>query len=175
MTLEEAKEFYFQYNGFSFHMDREEPVKYNRFKMLDPGKDTLRKWDEELLENLFRDLWTNPDRIWVSHGTILGVIRRNMIDAEKYLNRLLDEMEKMESLRLFVLTLIIENMAGRNEPMNDGGVFIICKYSNLAARMNAIMEHLIGARSSDPDVDERFKEAVCRFRKAYSRWHNLIQ
>ena len=31
MTLEEAKEFYFQYYGFSFHMDREEPARYNSF------------------------------------------------------------------------------------------------------------------------------------------------
>ena len=53
MTLAEAKEFYFKYNGFSFHMDREEPAKSGSFRMLNLGKDTLRKWDEELLDHYF--------------------------------------------------------------------------------------------------------------------------
>ena len=48
MTKEEAKEFYQSYLGYSFHMGREEPAKYESFRRLGIGEDVLREWDEEL-------------------------------------------------------------------------------------------------------------------------------
>ncbi|MBR2989924.1 MAG: hypothetical protein IKF51_00510 [Solobacterium sp.] len=170
MTLEEAKEFYFQYNGFSFHMGREEPAKYSSFQKLHPGDDTLREWDEELLEGLFRDLRTETKRFWSVHDTILQIIRRNHCDAEHWLCRLLEETEKLDHLDEHNTTLIIENMAGRNTAMNDGGVYTICRYSGLAERMNEIMERLISNCAAEYDTDERFREAVKRYRQAYMKW-----
>ncbi len=172
MTLEDAKRFYFQYDGSSFHMDREEPAKYNSFKMLDLGKDTLRAWDEELLDGIFDSLWSDPDRVWVAHGRIVKVIRRNNCDAEGYASRLLDEMEKMERLDPFSMTLIIENMAGRTESMNDGGVHTVCKLSGLEKRMNDIVERLVEACCARHDVDDRFEKAVQRYRSAYATWNS---
>ena len=173
MTLEEAKEFYFQYDGFSFHMDREDPVRYGRFRMLNPGKDILREWDGELLDDCFKRLRTEPGRVWIMHGKILKIIRRNNCDAKHYLNRLLDEMEKMEDLDSFNRCLIIENMAGRKESLNDGGVYIFCRYSNLAERMNDITERLISAGTALP-ADERFEKAARRYRSAYRRWSSSV-
>ena len=63
MTLEEAKEFYFQYYGFSFHMGREEPARYDGFHSLGLGKETLSAWDEELLDGLFDELRTRRPRL----------------------------------------------------------------------------------------------------------------
>ena len=74
MTLDEAREFYFQYCGFSFHTDREEPAKYGSFRMLGLGKEVLSAWDEELLDGLFADLRLRRDRVWVLHGNILKII-----------------------------------------------------------------------------------------------------
>ena len=172
MTLENAKEFYFQYNGSSFHMDREEPAKYGSFRMLGLGKDTLSEWDRELLDGLFLNFWSEPERVWISHGTILQIIRRNNCDTEMNLSRLLDEMERMDDLPLFTLTLIIENMAGRNEPMTDGGAYVVCEYSDLAERMNDVTEHLIAACSARQKTDDRFEEAVRRYRSAYRKWRH---
>ena len=93
MTLEEAKEFYFKYNGFSFHMDREEPAKSGSFRMLNLDKDTLRKWDEELLDHYFGRLWAEPEHTWVCHKTILEIVRRKNCDVNKCLGKLLREME----------------------------------------------------------------------------------
>ncbi len=170
MTLEEAKEFYFEYYGFSFHMDREEPVRYGSFMMLHPGDDVLGKWDGELLDGLLADLWSDPARIWVSHERIFRIIGRHKCDTGKYLHRILDEMAKMEDLDLFNMTLIIENMAGRTESMKDGGVCILCRYPTLAGRMNDVMERLIAACSANHETDDRFEEAVCRYRSAYRKW-----
>lgn len=170
MTLEEAKEFYFRYYGSSFHMDREEPAEYNSFRMLDPGPGVLKQWDEELLDGLFDRLHTDPARIWSVHGTILQIIRRNNCDAERYLNRLLEETARMEDPDDANVTLITENMAGRNELLSDGGVYVFCRYSGLSKRMNDIMEQMIAAHSALYQTDKRFASAVHRYRKAYRKW-----
>ena len=171
MTLEEAKAFYFQYNGYSFHMDREEPVKSSSFRRLNIGKDTLREWDEELLDGLFARLWADPAHVWIVHGDILKIVGRNNGDAVRYLRRLLDEMEKSDRLDLFNVTLILENMAGRTESMSDGGVRLFCKYPALIPRMNDVAERLIAAGSANQGADERFESAARRYRSAYYKWH----
>lgn len=170
MNLEEAKEFYFQYSGFSFHMGREEPVKYNSFMKLDLSKSVLREWDEELLDNCFARLWSDPGRVWVFHEKILEIVRRYNCDANQYLSMLLNEMEKMENLDAFNITLIIENMAGRTETTKDGGVYLFCKASGLSVRMNDITERLINSCSAKYGVDDRFEEAVRHYRSAYDTW-----
>ena len=170
MTLEEAKEFYFRYYGSSFHMDREEPAKYNSLMMLGLGADTFRAWDEELLDGLFEGLWSDSERVWIAHGRILQIIRRNNCDADECLRRLLDEMEKMNCLDVPNLTLIIENMAGRNEAMSDGGVYVFGKHPILAARMDDIVERLIAVGSAHPEADDRLEKAVRRYRSAYGKW-----
>ncbi|MBE6463719.1 MAG: hypothetical protein E7003_00030 [Eggerthellaceae bacterium] len=170
MTPEDAKRFYFQYDGSSFHMDREEPVKFNSFRMLDLEEETLKEWDEELLDSVFNSLWSDPDRVWVVHERIVQIIRRCHCDAETYVNRLLGEMEKMDHLDSFNMTLVIENMAGRTESMNDGGVHAVCKLSSLEKRMNDIIGCLIEACTARHVVDDRFEKAVRRYRGAYAKW-----
>ena len=170
MTPEEAKKFYFQYNGFSFHMGREEPEKYRSFQRLHLGEDIFRQWDEELLEGLFRNLRTETTRFWAVHDDILQVIRRRHCDTEYWLETLLDAMSKLEHPDERNAVLIIENMAGRNAEMNDGGVYTFCRYSDLAERMNEVMEHLIDRCTAEYDAGDRFKKAVQRYRHSYIRW-----
>ncbi len=169
MTLEEAKQFYFSYLGHSFHMDREEPAKANSFRMLNIDRETLRQWDEELLEGLFRDFRSRPGQAWIPHGRILEVLRRGYCDAAPWLSRLLDEMEQTDRFDMKETTLIIENMAGRTESMKDGGVCIFCKHPETVARMKDIMERLIEAKpaeSAETAVGDRFEKAVRSYRKA---------
>ena len=175
MTVGEAKEFYFQYDGSSFHMDREEPDKYGSFKMLHIGKDVLREWDEEILGGLLEKFRSDPEHVWRYHERMIRIIRHGYCDTEKYLSLLLDEMENMQDPDLFNTTLVLENMAGRNEPMNDGGVHTVFKYSSLAPRMNEVTEHLIAACSSAYKTDERFDRAVNRYRDSYKKWSKKFQ
>ena len=86
MTFEEAKRFYFEYSGFSFHMGREEPARYNSFMALDIDKDTLRSWDEELLNDRFEKLWADPEHVCAVHGNILDIIRRKNCDVRRELS-----------------------------------------------------------------------------------------
>lgn len=170
MNLEEAKQQYFRYDGSLFQMDRADSSLYNSFKMLHIGQDTLNKWDEEMLDALFGQLWVVPDRIWVTHGRIVRIIANENCDAEDYLGKLLDEMDGAPDIGSFNTTLILENMAGRTEPMKDGGVYLVCTHTNLSSKMNGIMERLISSCREKYKVDERFEEAVRRYRSAYSKW-----
>jgi len=175
MTLKEAKEFYFQYDGSSFHMDREEPGRYGNFKMLSIGKDVLQKWDEEILDGLFEKFRTEPENAWRYHERMIRIIRHGYCDAGKYLGMMLDGMDNMRDPDMFNVTLILENMAGRNKPMNDGGVHSVFKYSSLASRMNEVTGHLIAACSSANETDDRFDKAVNRYRASYKKWSEEFQ
>ncbi len=170
MTLEEAKKFYFGYNGFSFHMGREEPARYNAFRALDIDPDKLKSWDEELLRNCFEKLWSDPERAWAVHGTILDIIRRKNCDVRRELSRLLGEMEKMDSLSCHSITLILENMAGRTDSLKDGGVILFSGYPSLGVRMQQVMEKLIAAGIRSGETDERYMRAVMRYRSACKKW-----
>ncbi len=145
-------------------MGREEPAKYESFRMLDLGEDTFREWDEELLEQQFRKLWSGPGHVWTYHGNIIGIIRRGHCDAGRYLDRLLDEMQRMEDLEPFEMTLIIENMAGRTESGKDGGAYLLRSHPGLQKKAEDVMQRLISARSADPGMDERAQRAISRYK-----------
>jgi hypothetical protein len=170
MTPEEAKQLYFRYDGSLFHMNRADSSLHNSFRMLNIGQETLKEWDEEMLDALLGRLWVVPDRIWVTHGRILKIIANGNCGMEDYLGKLLDEMDRGYDLGSFNTTLILENMAGRTEPMKDGGVYLVCMHSNLSSKMNDIMERLISSCREKYRVDERFEKAVRRYRSAYSKW-----
>ena len=181
MTLEEAKRFYFAYKGFSFHMDREEPVKYNMFRSLSLGKEVLQKWDEELLKEQFARMTEDPERAWVYHGDILKIISRGNCDISFWAERLLKEMGKMERLDAKNLMLIMENMAGRTESLKDGGVYLFCRHAKLGKQMEEVMKQFIGfidpkdgrSRENEPgwyDTKERFGRAVRMYRSALGKW-----
>ena len=170
MTIEEAREFYFRYYGFSFHMDREEPSLYAGFRALGLSRDVLSSWDEELLDGLFEGFWAEPGRVWTMHGRVLKIISRGLCDVRKNLDRLLGEMEKMDSLDPANATLVIENMAGRTESMNDGGVRIFCMCPELFARMNEITERVIASCGKVCEADVRSIEEERRYRSAYRKF-----
>ena len=75
-------------------------------------------------------------------------------------------MDLMEDLDQSQLTLIIENMAGRNESLKDGGTYVFSRFPDLVSRMNQIMEKLI----LKAEKNERSATAISRYRKAYDKW-----
>lgn len=166
MTKEEAKEFYQSYLGYSFHMGREEPAKYESFRRLGIGEDVLREWDEELLEEQFGELLNEPGRVWTHHENIIRIMNRGRCDTERYLERLLDGMQQMEDLGPDELTLVIENMAGRTESGRDGGAYLFRAHPELQKRMREVMQHIIAVRSAFPDMDGRAERAIRRYKTA---------
>ena len=178
MRLEEAKEFYFRYDGQGFHMSREEPQKYEEFRSLPIGEDTLSQWDEEMLKERFAALWTNPDRVWIKFERIITILRRKRCDSELWGKRLLEEMKRMVSLDKRNKILIIEDMAGTDTELR-GGVCFFCTNTDLEMEMNDVMEKLMDFTCSEADntdgwgwkdVSGRYNRAVKLYREACHKW-----
>lgn len=166
MNIEEAKEFYFRFDGHFFHMDREEPAKANMLRSMGLGPEVYREWDEELLQQYFDRLWADESRVWSIHNRILSILSRNICSPEYRCAELLRQMDGMTGLDLFNKTLILENMAGRTVTGKDGGVYLICTRTKLAEAMNRTVNAIISS-AGDTD-DERFNRAVRSYRAAYS-------
>ena len=166
---EKIREFYKQYDGHSFHMAREEPAKYNSWIVPLP-EEIRRKWDQEIIDDLFASLWDDDSRVWSRHYRLIELIKRNK--NENNIERFLDEMEKMPMLDKRSKIIIIENMAGRDEGHN-GGYRLVCQFPNYVDRLNSIMEKIMdftleeSDRSDDlgwQDITGRYQRAVMSLR-----------
>ena len=115
---------------------------YERYMQLNPGKDLLGKWDEEILEGLFAVFWEDEKTVWCRHNQIITVLNRRRVDLNYWVSRLLDEMEKMTELDKKNKIIIIETMSGHNSREDEGGVHLICLYTDLEERMVAVMNEL---------------------------------
>lgn len=177
MNINEAKEFYFSYDGNAFWMEREEPEKYKGYRNLSIAAAIQKQWDEELVCEKLRNLWSKPDRVWRIHESIIRILLRNPDDYEDLGSKLLDEMEKMPTLDKQSRTLIIENMAGQNADLDNGGVYYFCNYTNLGKRMNEITGKIMDF-SYDQETDtidsvklqDRLERAKDRYRESYQKW-----
>ena len=153
--LDLIKATYFDCHGSTFHMAREYPEVYGQYRLLDSGEDLLRDWDNELLESLFARLWDDPDYVWSRHSQIISVLNRGRIDTGSWVSRLLDEMEKMDSLDKKNKIIIIETMSGRNSREDEGGVHLICTHTDLEPRMIAVMNKLMDFSCGPSDNTDR--------------------
>ena len=140
--IDPVKESYIRFQGSTFHLAREDSAVYERYKAMNPGEDLLRKWDEEILEGLFEKLWEDEDIVWNKHNSIIKVLNRRHVDLNYWVSHLLDEMEKMTELDKRNKIIIIETMSGHNSKEDEGGVHLICLYTDLEARMVKVMNEL---------------------------------
>lgn len=175
MTLAEAERFYKAYDGNSFHMDREEPGMYGMFKSMSLSPEITRKWDEDLIEGVFGSLWEQPRIAWSLHRRLIDLIRRNK--EERYFVRLLDEMEKMDSLDKESKVLIIENMAGRDLALK-GGCMLLSTFPAYAERVDRIMDKIMDFTYSENSLlnkmgvsqFDRLEKAKAAYRRAFRKW-----
>ena len=177
MCINEAKEFYFSYDGNGFWMEREEPDKFKEYCSLAIAATIQKQWDEELVCEKLRHLWSQPDRVWRIHESIIRILLRKPNNSECLGSKLLDEMEKMPMLDKQSKTLIIENMAGQNADMDNGGVYYFCNYTNLGNRMNEITRKIMDfAYDQETDtidsvkLQDRLERAKDRYRESYQKW-----
>ena len=176
MQLSEAKEMYFLYIGNYYWMQREEPERFNEFHSLRIPETVRRQWDEEMIRDRLRNLWDEPDQVWRKHESMIMILRRRPPNMEELGSKLLDEMEHMPAkLDALSKIYVIENMAGQNTFLNDGGVCFFCSYTKLEKRMNEIMERLMDF-PIDPETDkdgklqDRLNRAKARYRESWQKW-----
>ena len=177
-----VKESYLKYQGSTFHMAREDRKAYEQYLALNPGKDLLGKWDEEILAVLFEKLWDDETVVWSIHKSIIMVLNRRNVDLNYWVSRLLDEMEKMTELDKQNKIIILETMSGHNSKEDQGGVHLICLYTDLEARMVAVINELKNFYCDDYDnlneigwnnIVDRHLCAVNDYVRAYKKYGKL--
>ncbi|MBP5604698.1 MAG: hypothetical protein J6X60_04040 [Ruminiclostridium sp.] len=173
------KKTYFECQGSAFIMAREYSDVYKQYKLLEPDNELLGKWDSELLEYLFAKLWEDPDFVWGRHSQIIKVLNRGHADVNRWVSRLLDEMEKMDSLDKKSKIIIIENMSGRNSSEDEGGVHLICAHTELEPRMITVMNKLTDFSCDESDnintrgwnnIVNRYLKAAGSYEKACKKY-----
>ena len=177
-----VKESYIRFQGSTFHMAREDREAYERYLQMNPGEDLLCKWDEEILEGLFAVLWEDEKTVWCRHNQIITVLNRRRVDLNYWVSRLLDEMEKMTELDKKNKIIILETMSGHNSREDQGGVNLICLYTDLEERMVKVMNELKNFYCDDYDnlntigwnnIIDRHLCAVNDYVRAYKKYGKL--
>ena len=168
MRIEEAKQMYFAYCGNEYWMQREEPAKFEAFRSLRIPDATISRWNAELAEDNIRRLWDQPDRAWRRHDTLLRCLLRRPDGYERLGAMLLDQMEHVPEIDEHQRILIIENMAGQNCDLDNGGVYFFCRYTGLGKRMEEVMEKFMDFPCELKR--ERLERARELYRKSLQKW-----
>lgn len=170
-VLKDAEAFFKRFDGFGFHMCREEPDNYRRFKQMNISETTLEKWRQDIIGRYFEKLeGRDDDWLWSYHGRIIAVALCTSTCFEENASRLLSDMGKLEGiLSKQQKILMIENMAGRNAMHSDSGVRFICEKTKLHERMISVMQSFMNFDCSGRDnlkqggwnrIQNRFLSAV---------------
>lgn len=182
MNLKEAEEFFKKYNGHGYHMWHDDPVKNRQFDNMRISPELMEQWRQELIQDFFEHILDCPEEIWLRHGNLLDVIKSTKTNLEENCNKLLDVMEEFHTLDKRQKVLIIENMAGRTNPQEDGGCYLVCAKTDLRERMHNIMLKIMDFEcTSNDDLDQRgwsdirtrFHNALNSYDKAYVKFKNL--
>ena len=168
MWIEEAKQLFFYYCGSEYWMQREEPSKHEAFRSLHIPDATISQWNAELAEDRIRRLWDQPDRAWRNHDTALRALLRRPVGYERLGEMLLDRMEHVPEISEHERVLIIENMAGQNRDLDNGGVYFFCRYTGLGKRMEEVMEKFMDF-PCERELD-RLGRAKELYRKSLRKW-----
>ena len=159
---------YFANNGSTFHMSREDPDEYSLYDNTMP---IIFGWDRQLLKSKFATFWDDPENVWLKVDEIIEILDRKRVGIRRWASRLLDELEKSDSLDTHNKILIIESMCGRNALMDEGGVHLICKHTNLEQRMDEVMNKLMDfSCDGSEEQSERYFKSVEKYKEAYEKF-----
>lgn len=158
MTLIEAEKYFKRFDGFFFHMGREEPQNYNTYKALKISEETEEQWRQEIINNYFEHLFNAPDRVWYKFSTIVSIIYSTKTLKEKNCIRLISALKKMSYLDKMSKVLIIEQMAGNRGMSENGACALICMStsSEQRKRMNEIVLKLADFTCTEEDDQPGF-------------------
>ncbi len=183
MTIEEAEKYYKEFRGDSYVMWHETGAETTgEFMDMHISDEVLAKWDEDMLEDEFKNLLDFDDRTWYSHAYILSILELGHIqDIKGYVKRLLDAMEEMPGrINLHNRLNIIDNMRD-SITFHRSPVRMICEKTPYGLRMDKIMRRIMDfqcidepeslgylrAKASD---EPRKQEYIEKYNQAFARY-----
>ncbi len=185
MTFEEAKAFYISMGCSGFHMCRENPNTYEKFKALKINPDILEIWKQEELLKYFEQLERPSDDVWIIHSRIVDLLNSTTSKKEENAENLIRIMEKLaEGVSKKSAILIAENMAGRASDLHDGGFHFLSGKDSLIKQGFFYCTKMLDFECTDTDNDHteysgwkdmkrRKEEAIDDMKKAMNRFNSL--
>lgn len=171
MTLDEAEKFYKTYAGNTFHMYRDETELYRNFESLNISEDVLKKWNQEIIENLFNTLWDKKVNVFYTFMQLFDAIKKDKNNLNKNVFLFLKEIEKCVDLDYKQRTIIIKNFAGGTPSLEDGYCYFICKRTPYQELMNDVVTKLMDFTCVDDDEQEKYRlMAVDKYERAYKKF-----
>lgn len=172
MNTEQAKKFFCDYNGYKFHMAREEPglmTEYNRLKV---PRETEEEWRQEILDKLENKYYAEYDKLgkhgWEAYGWLwfddfLKVMEHTNTECEKNGERLLKMLEHaVKNLDRVQKILVMEDV--------PNVISWVCNHTGLKERLLSLINELINFDASFVWEDAFGRENMqARYEKALIR------
>lgn len=175
LTVNEAKEFFFDFLGNIFYMNRENPEKYKLYQKSKFSKELEEEWRYQILESLSNKIMIDSlkEDHWIYIGNYIEVYSSINNKIDEYTNMLFELLNyTINNLDVKQRILIIEHMVGRSKNMTDGGIYLVCRKSKLKQKLKSIITELVKVEIDiDSDVilcdnlKERYYIAIKKINK----------
>jgi hypothetical protein len=119
-TLEQAKRYFISMGCSSFHMMRENPQRFNEYKVLDIDPKIESEWIKEEFENKIENFNSIPTN---EYGHLLTSLDSMIERKEFYLEKLLELVMKIqERIPLDQIEYVLSTIIGNNGTKSKGGL-----------------------------------------------------
>lgn len=120
MTINEAREFFRQFDGFSFHMAREEPAKYETFQKLSISDSQKDQWRKEIACEYFEKIGPDHKDSWAPFSSMSSVLMSMKRTDSLQEELILKGIEKQLSCDIKTKIITLETICGRSHDYHDG-------------------------------------------------------
>ncbi len=158
MTIQEAKDFFFQNLCSDYNMFNTNAVKYSAFQnLVDP--DMKSQFCMEYMEVLSKRIYEEPEKSAFSFDTLLSKLGKRDKKYESYAERAVQIFEDCPFMDDFAKLMVMESMTG--SALADGwgsGYSILCFYGDYAKRIRVASEQYMNIAFDKP-VPDYYKSA----------------
>ena len=165
MTFEQAKEFFREYNGLSFHMHREEPEKAAQFDALNISDEQKDQWRLEMANEYLDKINCDDPRCWSRFSTLTSILASIKSFKDKQEDMFIKAIEKQIGCDEMSRTISLETICGRSYDYHDGVIAFFRKNHYDVRRLKEVTDRFIGSDNNQDDA---------RFRKALTLYKSLI-
>lgn len=117
LNMAQAKKFFCDYNGFKFHMSREEPGMIMEYDKLNVPRETEEKWRQEILDKLESKFYTRynaqENTCWGCFWDFLKVLENTDTECKingKRLLKMLDVAKQLDPMQKILIMELIPNV-----------------------------------------------------------------
>lgn len=174
MDIQSAKEFFMRYNGFGFHMAREEPGLYDEYSKMNISDETKEAWRLEILDEYEKLYYAEYNTVEKEDwgccliSRFLGVLYDTVTEcgkngkrAMKLISHAIENFDQMHRI------LIMEDM--------PNFVCWICNNTDLKEELPPLLDRLVKFEVTIPPDDFGCKNPQERYNKALNDIYQAVR